>query len=266
MAGIPLEDALKTRLENSTREELLAYCEELGISDVRPTADLTSLKNRIFTTLGVVERAIQTGQAGPQLYRSKILPPMNLTPSGLWGGRRRRIRVPRPAWATKNERAMPVGWNGKATYWLPFNEPIDVPYPIYNILRQTKTRRPIQIETDGPGGTKEITTGWEFEDFTMEDMGDTPGQSHLPCSLTEWYQEKGPRFFMELSGRDAQMVADRLDINTIGHDKKRVTHNEVVDLILIFLYGVSSDGMELAGAGAEGGNGAASEIVDPMTT
>lgn len=268
MSGIiPIEHAITQRFENSTREELLEYAEHLGLTDVRPTADIPSIKNRLFMALGIVERAIPMGGNGAKIFRSKIIPDVNLTPSGAWGGRRRRIKVPRPAWATKSERAMPVGWNGKATYWVPFDEPVDVPYPIYNILIQTQSRRPIQKEVDGPGGSTEITTDWEFSDFAMSDMGDSPKTVDLPRSLTEWYQNKGPKFFMDLSSRDAIMVADRCDINTNGKDGKRLSHGEIIDLVLVFLFGVAADGMEFEG---EEGAGAASEagagFQDPMTT
>ena len=92
---------------------------------------------------------------------------------------------------------------------------------------------------------------------TASDMGDSPKTVDLPRSLTEWYQNKGPKFFMELSSRDAIMVADRCDVNTNGKDGKRLTHNEIIDLVLVFLFGVAADGMEFedAGAGAEAGAG-----------
>lgn len=248
MAGIPIEDAITSRFENSTREELLQYCEDLGITDVRANADMQLLKQRIFSTLGIADRVIVSGGTAAKIYKSKILPTVNLTPSGRWGGRRRRIKVPRPSNATKSEAAMPIGWNGKATYWLPFDEPIDVPYPIFNILRQTRLPRVVQRETEGPGKTTEITTGWEFSDLPFSDYGDTPGTTELPCSLTEWFQEKGPKFYRDLSGRDLQMVADRCDVNTIGVDKKKMSPQEIADAVLVFLFGVAADDMHEDGS------------------
>lgn len=251
MAGttITLEDAINQRFEQSTRDELLTYCEELGITDVRPNAELSDIKSRIYGALGIADRqSAPSGQGVGRVFKSNVLPEMNLTPSGKWGGRRRRIVVPRPASATKSERAMPIGWNGKATYWLPYNEPVAVPYPIYNILKQLTIRRPIQKTVDGPGETKEITTAWEFDPFPMTDFGDDPSTAHLPCSLTEWYQEKGPDFFKKLSERDLTLICTRLDVQVMGKDNKRLPAAELVDSVLIFLYGVSAESMVEEGA------------------
>lgn len=244
MTGIPIEDAIASRFENSTREELLGYCEELGIGDVRPGTELRSIKDRILAQLGMVERASGDKTRTAPRFASKILPEINLTPQGRWGGRRRRVRIPRPATATKSERAIPIGWNGKATYWIPFDEPVALPWPIYQILMQTRAKRPVQRETDGPNGVKEITTAWEFDEFLLQDMGDDPATADLPSSLTGWYQDKGVAFYRTLSERDLITVAGRLEINIIGHDKKRMSAAEVLDQVLIFLFGFAADSIE----------------------
>lgn len=244
MTSIPIEDAIATRFENSTREELLDYCEQLGIGDVRQSAEMRSLKDRILAQLGMVERTPGEVTRTQQRFSSKILPDVNLTPQGRWGGRRRRVRVPRPTTATKSERAIPVGWNGKATFWIPFDEPCALPWPIYQILMQTRSRRAVQKEVDGPNGIKEITTAWEFDDFMLVDYGDDPSTAELPSSLTGWYQDKGPEFYRGLSERDLTTVAGRLDINIIGHDRRRMAANEILDQILIFLFGFAADSIE----------------------
>lgn len=248
---VKMEAAIESRFENSTREELLAYCAQLGIDNARPGDPIPTLKNLLFAALGMDIRATGPGGASgssiPRVYRSSLLPPVNLTPSGLWGGRRRRVRVPRPSTATKSENAMPIGWNGKATYWLPFDEPVDLPWPIYQRLLQKKIRRPVQKSIDGPDGTKEITTDWKFDAFLFQDMGDTPGTENLPTSMTQWYQDKGPEFFRKLSDRDIVTVCGRLEIDIIGHDKKRMSRGEIDDAVSVFLFSVSADSLEIDG-------------------
>lgn len=248
MSGIiSLEDAINSRFENSTRDELFAYAEQLGIGDVRITTEYAVLRSRVMAALGVVDNLIPGSKEAPRrVFRSKIVPDVNLTPNGRWGGRRRRIQIPRPATATKSEKAIPIGWNGKATYWLPFDEVASVPYPIYNILRETKLRRPVQKVIEGIDGVKEITTAWEFDDFILRDFGDDAVTAHLPASLTGWYQDKGYEFYKDLSDRDLQAIAQRLDVNIIGRDGRRVERTEMLDAILIFLFGVSSDSVEEA--------------------
>ena len=244
MGHISIEDAITSRFENSTRSELLGYCDELGISDVRPDDEIRSIKNRLFTALGVADSIDSAGPAkSGRVFKSKVVPDVNLSPSGRWGGRRRRIRVPRPATATKSERAMPLAWNGKATYWLPYDEVTDVPWPIYMRLVEMKTPRVVRKTIDIGGGMNEITTDWKFDNIIFVDLGDDPVTADLPTSLTSWYQDKGPEFIKGLGERDLQLVASRLEVNIVGRDQKRLSQAEIVDSVLIFLFGVSAESM-----------------------
>lgn len=232
---IPMEDALKTGFDTSSREELLHYCDLMGIDKIDKKAPLQALKDAINAALGFAPTGAPDARR-PAPPKSAVIPPVNLTPHGRWGGRRRRITLPRPDGNTQ-ARAEGFGWNGKATYWLPYDEPTPVPYPIYMILRDTKKPRSKRVETVNPDGSREITTGWDHVARPFTDHGDDPVTAHLPTSLTEWYQDKGQEFYVKLGERDLRTVASRLDLPTLDGDKRQRPHSDVLNDVLVFLFG-----------------------------
>lgn len=233
---IPLEDALKNGLETSTREELVEYCALMGIDNIDHTGTLDHLKNALFAAAGYPVRGASERTPAREIPRSSVIPPMNLTPHGRWGGRRRIIELNRPE-GSKLARAESFGWNGKATYWCPYGEPVKVPWPIYMILLETKRPRPKQIKTTNADGATEITTGWDHESIPFRDLGDDPLTKQLPGSLTEWYQEKGQPFYLQLGQRDLRTVAGRLDIAVQEADRKNRPHDDILSDVLVFLFG-----------------------------
>lgn len=241
---IPMEDALKTGFETSSREELQHYCALLGIDKMNPKAPLQSYKDAINAALGFAPTGAPDARR-PAPPKSKVIPPVNLTPHGRWGGRRRRITLPRPDGNTQ-ARAASFGWNGKATYWLPYDEPTPVPYPIYMIIKDTKKPRSKRVETLNPDGSREMTTGWDHVSIPFNDHGDDPLTATLPVSLNAWYQEKGQKFYVDLGERDLRTVASKLDIPTTDADKRLRPHADVLNDVLVFLYGYAESDAEAA--------------------
>lgn len=245
---IPMEDALASGFENSTREELVRYCDLMGIDSYDASGPIQSLKDTLNAALGF---GPSTGparrEAGKPPPQSAVICPYNLTPHGKWGGRRRRIELPRPDGNTV-ARAESFGWNGKATYWLPYDELVSVPYPIYMILVDTKKPRMKQLRTQAGDGSTEITTGWDHVSRAFRDNGDDPITANLPCSLTEWYQDKGQKFYNDLGPRDLRTVAMRLDIPTQGDDRKARPHEDILGDVLVFLFGYAESDSALEAA------------------
>lgn len=233
--AIPFEDALNARFESSTREELVHYCSVMGLDKVDPKAPMGTLKDALLANLGFSHNS-DTRSPARAVPQSSVVPPVNLTPNGRWGGRRRRISLPRPEGA-KLARAEGFGWNGKATYWLPYDEVVAVPYPIYMMLIETMRPRPKRIETRNPDGTTEITTGWDHIRRPISDVGDDPATAHLPASMTEWYQDKGQSFYKKLGSRDLRTVAQRLEATSLDVDRKPLPHEELLSNVLVFLFG-----------------------------
>lgn len=232
---IPMEEALKTGFATSTREELLEYCQLMGIDKINPQGTIQSLVDAINAALGFAPTGAPDARR-PAPPKSAVIPPVNLTPHGKWGGRRRRIILPRPEGSTL-ARAKGFGWNGKATFYVPYDETVAIPYPIYNILKDTKKPRPKRVEMRNPDGSTEMTTGWDHNSIPFTDLGDDPVTAHLPTSLTEWYQDKGQQFYFNLGERDLRTVASKLDIPTTDGDRRTRPHGELLTEVLVFLFG-----------------------------
>ena len=233
---VPMEDALASGFENSTREELEFYCNTMGLDNINLKGDMQSIKDALNAALGFAPSGPTRRPAHKAPPPSNVIPPMNLTPHGKWGGRRRRIKLPRPD-GTTNAKAEPFGWNGKATYWLPYDEVVAVPWPIYMILVDTKKPRMKQVKTTNADGATEITTGWDHTERAFTDIGDDPVTAHLPTSMTEWYQDKGHEFYAKLGQRDLRTVAAKLDIPTLDDGKKLRPHEDILGDVLVFLFG-----------------------------
>jgi hypothetical protein len=169
--------------------------------------------------------------------RNEIIPPYNLSPEGIWGGRRRRIRLGKPLDATKSQKAELVSWNCKNPYRVPFNEIEAVPEPIYNILREKRRMIPVARTNEQTG---EVYTDWvEEPKFPIEDHGVDPDTANLAGSLREWYQDKGPTWLRKRSHVELQQIADHCGIERSvykGADAGKprpMTHEELLPHLMI---------------------------------
>lgn len=238
----PIEIAAAERFERSTPDELNAYIAELGIENDVPARYTSDQKRRgLLAALGIEVRQNDVGaRPGPKVVRGgeDIFPAYNLTAEGVWGGRRRRIKLPRPEGA-KLENAAPFSFNGKAPYYIAYDEVQNIPEPIFNILKDNKKRRPVQIRTTGQHGEVEITTGWEFDDIPLSDYGVDPDTKDRAGSLMEWYQAKGPSWIDKRSLRELQLIGARCELSMRhpGSEKKLFEEAEARGVIKTFFFG-----------------------------
>lgn len=212
---IPLDQAKQNRFEHATREELVAYLSEIG-EEAHHRAKPETLRKLLLDKLGIADVYTQALEGRPAAAPVRkagehVVPSYNLTAQGKWGGRRHRIKLPRPD-GTKNARAEGFSFNGKATYWIPYDEVVSIPEPILSLLRTNKRRRAISINTQLHDGSTEITTGWEFDDLAFSYLGPDPETAQLAGSLSEWYQAKGPSWFNERPLRDLQLIAQKCEV------------------------------------------------------
>ena len=237
---IPFEEATKHRFSISTSAELREYLDEAGVPHA-PSDTQEALRRKCLELVGLsVRDPYATPTARPKTFKAsdrEITPKIRLDPNGIWQGRKWRIRVPRPA-DSKLARAELVGWNGKHPYAVLFDEVVSVPEPILNGLTDMKRVMPKTVPVFG-GAQGEVTTEWEFADYTIQILGVDPLTAELPGSLTEWYQWKGPNFYRTCNTRELQTICGRLDIdiNTGPENNRRhKTDEELLASVLTFLY------------------------------
>lgn len=241
---IPLKEAQKSNFLTSTRKELQDYATELGIEGIPANANAAQLRKMVCAELGL---AIDTeGRPAPMPEvraaqgGDKIFPSYNLTPNGVWGGRRHRLSIPRPEGA-KIAQAEPYCWNGKHPYYIAYDEVDSVPEPIYNIIVQNKRRMHKSVRPEG-GSEGELTTKWEFANNPLNYFGVDKETENRAGSLLEWYQARGSQWFTELTDRQLTQVARMLEVPTREftgpHTPARIlSRNEVQDKMFEFLYG-----------------------------
>lgn len=249
---ISLKEAQQQNFSKSTRAELRAYAEELGIEPIPDNANAAQLKKMVCASLGIaveVEgRAAPTPNLATKLQGSDgIFPSYNLTPNGIWGGRRHRLSIPRPEGA-KYAQAEGFMWNGKHTYYIAYDEPDSVPEPIYNIIVQNKRRR-VKAERPAGGEVGELTTKWDFDSVPINYMGVDPETANRAGSLLEWYQARGSEWIKALSDRQAQQVIAKLEIPTTVYQGDKLpprvlTMEEQRGRLMEFLFGFSEADVE----------------------
>jgi hypothetical protein len=239
---ISLEEAKKQAFENATIPELRNYCLTAGI-EFAPADSGPVLRKRLRSNFGIASAAQQfTAPRKKAKAKTEIFPPYNLTTDGIWGGRRHRIRLPRPP-GVKEGVAEMFGWNGKHPYPVKYDEVDLVPEPILNILRDKKSPRPIRVDK----GNGEITTSWEFNDLSFSYLGVDEDTKDRAGSLSEWYQNKGVKWFQERTLPELMAIARLIEISTNGADKKPLDKDGMLGRLCLFFFGYE-DPLEEAAA------------------
>ena len=248
---IPLKEAQEQNFSKSTRAELLAYAQQLGVENIPEKATAAMLKKAVASALGIAidvegrpaPSPIVTATSGGD----KIFPSYNLSPNGIWGGRRHRLSIPRPE-GSKYAAAEGFGWNGKHTYYIAYDEVDAVPEPIYNIIVQNKRRR-AKSERPIGGEQGEQTTVWEFDNVPLAYYGVDEETKNRAGSMLEWYQSRGSDWYATLTERHMQQVAIKLEVGqTVAQGEKlppRVrTPDELRVAVMEFLFGYADAQVE----------------------
>lgn len=242
---IPLKEAQQQNFSRSTRAELRAYAEELGVEAIPDNADAKLLRKMVCAALGIAVDAEGRGAPPPKIVGTskggdKITPSYNLTPNGIWGGRRHRLSIPRPE-GVKIGAAEGYIWDAKHTYYIAYDEVDSVPEPIYNILVTNKRRVP-KAERPTGGEMGELTTRWEFAGNAIHYLGVDPETANRAGSLLEWYQAHGSEWIGELTTHQLRQVAQRLEVPSTQYmgDKlppRALSDDEMRNKVMEFLFG-----------------------------
>lgn len=241
---ISLDRAKDNNFATSTRAELRKYAEELGLDNVPPNADSAKLKRLICNALGIAQTHEGSAAPTPKATMTRggdtIFPSYNLTPNGLWGGRRHRLSIPRPD-GVKDGQAELFFWSSKYPYSLTYDEVDSVPEPIYNIIATNRRRRPKMVRPEN-GQVGEITTVWEFDQNPFNYFGIDEDTKDRAGSLLEWYRSRGTEWFKDKTDRQLTQIAQKLEVQTTawagdGLPRRLLSGEELRDRIIEFLFG-----------------------------
>ena len=238
-----LAEAIANNFATCNREQLEAFAEMMEI-DFHPNIADERLRDRMLDRIG---KTLNQGEPleissdpsaeafevrAPDKYTTKDLNELmalNLTPNGKWEGRRRKVSVPKPE-NLKGQQAHPFSW-GKHMVMVPWNVPVSVPYPIYEILRNGQS---FQIEqertTDKRGTPKIINHRVEEMRFRYADMGDDPETLNRPTSQREQFRKvaEATEYFKDWNRAQLARLCKRLALRY----ERGIDTAEIRDLVL----------------------------------
>ena len=235
------EQAVKERFERCTPRELREFCKQHNIK-IGPNTAPDTMVRKLLEALDLSPN-VHADTARDKVVRlrsrSEVIPPYNLTFEGTWEGRRRRIRLARPADAVKGDGAIEVSVNGKNPYPIPFNRVEAVPYPIYNRLNELRQVNRYQKTLD----SGEVTTAFDFTDpkYNFADLGDDPDTADRARDLNDWYRAKGPTWLRERNIREMRMIANICQIddrvkNDAGTGTRPMNEDELLQALMLAFY------------------------------
>ena len=227
--------AIQKQIDISTFVQLKEMCAEVGIK-VAPRHKEDTLRKLLLAHFGMSMDA-----STPDLPKIKsksgddgIFPPYNLSANGLWQGKRYIVRLRKNQDVGKVARAEPFSWNGKAPYWLSYEETASIPAPIYFALLEN-TRHTARQEKNAEG---EVTTVFDIDRrYVFDDKGVDPATAHLANSLTEWYRMKGPEWFTKRSHRELQQICSAVDVKYLDREQKALPLDDLTARLLTHFFG-----------------------------
>lgn len=234
-----LLDWSRASFENCDREQLKQAAEMLGV-EFAPQTNNETLRKKLRETIGTVDGTLP--DADVHAIRDEMVPkpkltlqmsPPNLTPSGRWGGRYRRVRLVKTDFYKKFT-AFPIGWEGVTRYFH-FDAEIDMAWPYYCALQN-------MIETSiskdlTPDGRSTVTNVNSAPAIPFSDLGDVPGTENLPTSMLEYVQwlAAANGNFADTPRRDLLRIMRWLHGNSVNARLKDVLDDDIRDQILTFI-------------------------------
>lgn len=209
-----LKTAFEKQFVGLGREELLNFCDTLGVAYVPQNND-KSLRKKLLEIMGDYRELLITDEgvapAGdaevPEQLDIDTLAQLNLRAQGQWQGRRRNIELHR-AFDYESQAPQFFGW-GNLHVYVPFGGVNPLPYPIYNILSDTaKGERLVRRRNVDHDGRIFYREEWvPAQRFMFTDHGDDPTTAHLPTDLQHqtrmmWDMSGGFKDYSLLQFRD----------------------------------------------------------------
>ncbi len=180
--------AAESKFEGCKRDELVVYCQVLGV-EVKEGHNVAHLRKKLLDTLGQYNELnlgdpADAQAAGPKLTDMNLAD-LNLSPTGKWQGRRRVVTLHR---AAAYDSAFPLflAWEGLHVY-LPYGIKASIPWPIWKILDTTSEAKKLvrKRHTDDEGRISYREEWVPDQPYMYTDHGDDPDTALLPCTVME---------------------------------------------------------------------------------
>jgi hypothetical protein len=221
------------------RDQLTQAAEMLGVDFAKQVNDKT-LRAKLCAAIGTVDATLTDNDAakiaavaakGTKIDIHGQIP--NLSASGRWQGRYRRIRMVRTD-QYKDFNAFPIGWEGVTKYFS-FDIDIDMAWPYYESLKNMReTMISKSLSKDGHETETRETTN---QVLPYSDLGDTPGTEHLPIGMREYVQwmARDNDNFADSPRRDLMRVLRLLYGPQVNVTSRDLSDDDLRDDILNFI-------------------------------
>lgn len=180
--------AAEAKFEGCEKDELVVYCQVLGI-EVKDGHNAPQLRKKLLDTLGQYNE-LNISDTSEQESAAKALEDMNLaslnlSSTGRWQGRRRIVTLHRAA-HHESEYPLFLGWENLHVY-LPYNVKASIPWPIWKILQQTTDAKKMlsKRHSDNEGRISYRQHWVPDQPYMFTDHGDDPETAKLPGSIIE---------------------------------------------------------------------------------
>lgn len=185
----------ENKFKDCDRETLVQYCDMWGLEH-KPNHGAAHLRkllleglNQYHETVNLApgEKAIETN---PMPEHKRLTPEeivgLNLRSQGHWQGKRRRITLHRAMEYESTVFPHFFAWEGLHCY-VPFGNPVDIPYAVYNILMEANTGKKLvrKRKVDEEGRIFYEETWVPVQRFMFTDHGVTPETEHLPEDIQD---------------------------------------------------------------------------------
>ncbi len=213
MASNKYEDWVQARFQGLTKDELLEAGKIFGCEFDRG-ADVAVMRTKLCEKTG----AAPFKEPAPAPRASgKMGKKPNLTPQGVWEGRRRRVIISRQAHEI-NHKAKALIWEG-VTRLFAYDEVIDMPDPWFNVMASAVSahlsQKKVKDEEGNLDAMELIETPYNVHLF--RDLGVTPGTEDLPGDLSEYWAKEAKRTNYFAGTSRSALIAMRGDfVGSVG--------------------------------------------------
>lgn len=155
----------------------------------------------------------------------------NLTPKGVWEGRRQRVILSRAPHEAQHK-AKALIWEGETRYFA-YDEIVDMPQPWFNIMVDAVSahvyQKPLRDEEGNLLGYQRIETPYSVHQYRH--LGVTPGTEDLPIDLCDYWKQQAQKtdYFARYS-RAALIKINSDFIGSVGIQHYKDTTTEEIRL------------------------------------